>query len=804
MSRTFWPFAIALALASGLSALFWTGIDHPTTAPALAAAVLVLFSVNALALAAAAVTAVMGVPRPAALTGGNATPRDRCAILWLICGEPPEPLAVRARELVKALQDRPEGANTQVFILSDTTDADALANEQALFAALPGVIYRNRTAPDGRKPGNLRNWLERYGAEFDTMLVLDADSSFTAERLAQMRQTMAQEPRLALLQAGIALRPGSSRLARLQRLSVRMTGPVFTSGLARLSGACGNYWGHNALLRVEAFRAVADLPALPGRPPFGGPILSHDFIEAAYLRAAGWDLRICPAMLGSAEDAPTTTAAYTRRDRRWAQGNLQHLRLIGARGLHPGSRLHLLAGIQSYISAPIWLALVLLLGSGAVHARPEAWVALAATLTVLLVPKLAGLARLRRQIARRPGPVLRGFGAELVLSTVIAPIWMLRRAGHVLSVLAGRDGGWQPSGAALAPSGKAGRGAQIAGLAILLAVIFPQALLASAASAVLSAAMVLPVVGPLLAAPWLLAWLDDLARPNHVAAYYDASTKRFLAVGGSGGALAIHRPLWADGVGTSEQAAAHVNTLIAEATERMLGHPPEHLCDLGCGVGGTMFHLAHLWPEARFSGLTLSAEQVRLARSHARAQGLSDRCHFLQADFTLHASLHKAEVAIAVESHVHAPSAKAFLTAALDHLAPGGVLVLVDDMLAEERTLPPRHARLIDSFRKGWRLGHVSARGQIAAQAEALGYAVLAERDLSAFLHLTRWRDRALRVVGPMAERFGLHHRPLFANMIGGNALTEAYRHGLMRYTLLVLRAPHAARLPDDRSETAA
>ena len=345
---------------------------------------------------------------------------------------------------------------------------------------------------------------------------------------------------------------------------------------------------------------------------------------------------------------------------------------------------------------------------------------------------------------------------------------------------------------------------QVAGLVILLAVTLPQALLASGASAALSGAMVLPVVVPLLAAPWLLAWFDAPARPNAVAAYYDTSTKRFLVVGGSGKALAIHRPLWADGVTTSEQAAAHVNTLIAKAAEQALGRVPEHLCDLGCGVGGTVFQLARRWPETRFSGLTLSAEQVRLARDHARAQGLAERCHFLQADFTRHASLHKADVAVAVESHVHAPSAEAFLRAALDHLAPGGVLVLVDDMLADIDALPPDHARLIDSFRKGWRLGHVSASRTIAAQAEELGYDLLAERDLSHYLHLTRWRDRALRLAGPMAERFGLHGHPLFSNMIGGNALTEAYRQGIMRYTLLVLRAPQAARLPQDRTDTAA
>lgn len=797
--------AFAILLAGALSALFWAGLDHAITNPWLAGLVLSLFAMNAVALAVAAVTAVTGLraphDRPASPASEHTGP---CAVVWLLCGEPPEPLARRATALSRALAQRGEDADTHIFILSDTTNPDAVAAEQALFHALPGVTYRNRPNPTGRKPGNLRDWLAQYGAPFETMLVLDADSDFSADRLAEMRAMMANDPRLGLVQSGIALRPGTSRLARLNRLSARLTGPVFIHGLARISGACGNYWGHNALLRAAAFADVAKLPDLPGQAPLGGPILSHDFVEAAYLRAAGWDLRILPETTGSSEDAPETVAGHARRDRRWAQGNLQHLRLIGAKGLQLGSRLHLLAGIHSYLSAPIWLALVLLLGSGAVHARWDALVALAATLALLLVPKLAGLVRMRRQARRKPGIVLRAFWAELALSTLVAPIWMLRRSSYVAAILAGRDTGWHPSGLKPAQIATAGRIEQGAGLLIALAVMMPQWALASGMHAVLSGAMVLPVVMPLLAAPWLVRWLDAPVRPDHVAAYYDASTRRFLAVGGSGQALAIHRPLWAEGITSPEAAAAHVNNLIAQAAIRALARPPAHVCDLGCGVGGTIFHLAKLWPQARFSGLTLSGEQVALARHFAQGHGVSERCHFLQADFTQPNSLHKADMAIAVESHVHAASAEVFLQAALAHLAPGGLLVVVDDMLADDRPLPEAQTRLLGSFRAGWRLGHVTPRNRIVSQAEAMGYATLDQTDLSGMLHLTRARDVALRVAGPMAERLGLARHALFANMIGGNALTESYRLGLMRYTMLTFRAPPAAIMAKPVAETAA
>lgn len=248
-------------------------------------------------------------------------------------------------------------------------------------------------------------------------------------------------------------------------------------------------------------------------------------------------------------------------------------------------------------------------------------------------------------------------------------------------------------------------------------------------------------------------------------------------------------------MGTSAQAAAHVNNLIANAAEEALGHAPARVADLGCGVGGSVFHLARRWRGAQFLGITISAEQVRLARAHAHALGLSEQCQFLQSDFTLPVTLPRSDLVIAVESHVHAPDAKIFLQAALRHLAPGGVLVLVDDMLAQSGdSLSTGQQRRVAQFRRGWRLGHVPHRAGLVAQAQAMGFAQVAMRDLTPLLRLNRWRDHALRLAGPVADWLGLAGVPLFGNMIGGNALTESYRTGVMRYTFLVLRAPEAGR----------
>jgi SAM-dependent methyltransferase len=802
---------LACGIGAGLTGLLARGIALDATHPALTALILGLFALTTTLMAFSSLVALAGLRVPSGSDASLAeTPSGRCAILWLICGEPAEPVAERAAALIQGLDATGQAQDCDIFILSDTSDPQARALEQALFGPMAARLhYRNRTQPVGKKPGNLQDWLDQHGQAYETMLILDADSGFSADRLADLRAMMASDPKLGLVQAGLRLRPGSSRFAALQRLSARLSGPAFARGLARISEESGNFWGHNALLRVRAFAQIAPLPPLPGRAPMGGPILSHDFIEAAWLRRAGWHVRICPDSRGSFEDGPDSIDAHLRRDRRWAQGNLQHTRLILGAGLHPTSRLHLATGILAYLAAPIWLTLVLLTGSGAVHVTPGLFWPLSGVALLLLMPKLAGLlsrrSALRRRRRRRV--LLRALWAELGQSTLFAPIGMVRRTGFVLQILSGRSVPWVPSGATRGMQATGpGRPEALAGAAIIAAVALPQWLIIGPGAAALAGLLVLPVTGPLLAAPLLWRWFDA-ARPAQepVAEYYDRSTRRFLSIGGSGSALAIHRPLWADGVTNPVAASAHVNTVIAAQAVAALGRAPSQVIDLGCGVGGTLFHLARDWPDARMTGVTLSGEQVSIAQSHAQARGLSDRVGFLRSNFLLPTTLPRADLAVAIESHVHAPDAHSFLHAALAHLRPGGVLVLVDDMLcAPEADLTRAQRQRLDQFRRGWRLGHVPDRDSLIATAQRLGYEPVSMQDLTPLLRLDRWRDRALRLAGPFADQMGLAHLPVFGNMIGGNALTESYRAGAMRYTCITLRSPVAGVIPFDLNEAVA
>jgi membrane glycosyltransferase len=245
---------------------------------------------------------------------------------------------------------------------------------------------------------------------------------------------------------------------------------MLAAGIAWWHGPEGNYWGHNAIIRVRAFAECAGLPELSGRKPFGGHILSHDFIEAALMRRGGWAIHMAPRLGGSYEESPPSLLDFAARDRRWCQGNLQHLALLPTRGFHWVSRLHLMTGIGSYLTAPLWLSFLLLgimVSLQAQFVRPEyfpkgyslfptwpaqdpilaAWV-FVGTMGMLILPKFLALI-----VVLTTGDTRRKFGggflivagifAETILSGLTAPVMMIFQSSAVGEILLGRDAGWQ-------------------------------------------------------------------------------------------------------------------------------------------------------------------------------------------------------------------------------------------------------------------------------------------------------------------------------------------------------------------------
>lgn len=452
--------------------------------------------------AATALTGMLCPPFAGTEPPATWSPAGRTAILMLLCREDPHHVAATLTELLRQTGKAGLGPSTRLIVLSDTFGAGAVAAEEAALAPLiaAGLVdYRRRQDNTGRKPGNIAEWFDREGRRFAHMLVLDADSRMSGARVRRMIWRMEQQPDLGLLQAGMALLPARSRFGQFQRTASRLLGPHFGAGLAAWTGTTGNYWGHNALIRTAAFTDAAHLPALSGTAPFGGDILSHDIIEAAVIRRGGWAVVFDPTAAGSAEDGPQDLASYHRRNRRWCQGNLQHIRLITAPGLHPLSRLHIVSGIFSFLAAPVWLCLVLLMGTGLVVL--DGIIPLLLIVAVLLVPKLVGLQRLlkTRRTPHRARVALRAFSGEVVLSTLLAPLVMLHHSAAVLSVLMGRDCGWKrPDG----PRRTLPQGLPEAVTGVLLMALVLHL-------NPLAAVWLLPVTGPMIAAPLLIRWLNS-------------------------------------------------------------------------------------------------------------------------------------------------------------------------------------------------------------------------------------------------------------------------------------------------------
>jgi membrane glycosyltransferase len=364
------------------------------------------------------------------------------------------------------------------FFLSDTTDPDVWIAEERAYLALrralgpdARVYYRHRVKNTARKAGNIADFVTRWGAAYDHMVVLDADSLMTGHAIAVLAAAMEADPDAGIIQTLPLIINRNTLFARVQQFAARIYGPVIADGLSLWMGRDGNYWGHNAILRTSAFAAHCGLPHLTGKPPFGGHIMSHDFVEAALIRRAGYTVYMLPSLAGSYEESPPSLIDVAARDRRWCQGNLQHLRVLPAKGLHPATRQHFATGIMAYVSSPLWLAQILIgivLVLQASYIRPEyfsnqftlfpTWPRFDAerslmlfevTMAVLLAPKLFGLI-----LALFDGPVRRGGGGairlvssalfEVLMSALLAPIMMMVHAGHVLHILFGFDTGWEP------------------------------------------------------------------------------------------------------------------------------------------------------------------------------------------------------------------------------------------------------------------------------------------------------------------------------------------------------------------------
>jgi membrane glycosyltransferase len=356
------------------------------------------------------------------------SPRTRTAMLLTIRNEDADRAFIRLRAVKASVDATGEGESFDWFVLSDTNDPSIVARELAAFAAwrdadkltASRLHYRRRTDNAGYKAGNIRDFCERWGADYEFMIPLDADSLMDGETILRLVRIGEQHPMIGIVQSLVVGAPSHSAFARMFQFGMRHGMRTYTMGATWWAGDCGPFWGHNALVRVAPFARHCRLPKLMG----GRPILSHDQIEAVLMRRAGYEVRLLPQECGSYEDNPPSLVDFVRRDLRWCEGNMQYLKLLGTPGLLPMSRFQLVWAVSMFLGAPAWTLIIAL---SALKPAIEDVSFLPSTSVVLLyltflvfnlAPKVSGFA----DVALSPGGLARYGGVARFFASAVVEI----------------------------------------------------------------------------------------------------------------------------------------------------------------------------------------------------------------------------------------------------------------------------------------------------------------------------------------------------------------------------------------------
>ena len=404
--------------------------------------------------------------------------QQRTAIVMPIYNEDTARVMAGVEATLRSLAATGQQQHFDFYLLSDSTNKAIASREISAWRHLKKrldplgiqLFYRRRDNNSHRKVGNIADFCQRWGHHYPYMVVLDADSIMGGDTLLSLVKRMEANPQAGLIQTVPIPVRQQTLFGRFLQFSAELYCPILAKGNSFWQTNTGNYWGHNAIIRTQAFIECCGLPTLVGRPPFGGEILSHDFVEAALLRRQGWEVLTLTDRVDSYEEVPSNIIDYITRDRRWAQGNIQHLGLLKAKGLHWISRLHMSFGAMAYLSSFLWLlmlvfgtsdAILTALNSNQFFSQPYQlfpnWKIInhaliyslfGLTIALLLTPKLLALGlslASAKHSQRHFGGRLRlllSSVIEIVLSIMIAPMMMIFHAYMVACTLIGIDVVW--------------------------------------------------------------------------------------------------------------------------------------------------------------------------------------------------------------------------------------------------------------------------------------------------------------------------------------------------------------------------
>lgn len=477
--RRRWTFALLVLCSTVLASVLFAQVQPAYESAWLGWAQIALFALLSAWVVSGFMTGMMGFwvmlrgdkhSLSARSVAGHAlSPEARTAIIMPICNEDVATVFAGLRATCESVAATGHGQTFDVFVLSDSYDSDIARAERAAWedlrmalAANPQqpqvqVYYRLRKRRTHRKAGNVADFCRRWGKDYRYMVVLDADSVMSGDCIVSMAKLMEANPRAGIIQTATQAIGHVTLHARAQQFASRVTGRLFTLGMQFWQLGESHYWGHNAIIRVEPFMQHCALAPIPGMGGLAGGIMSHDFVEAALMRRAGYHVWLVADLVGSYEQQPPDLLAELQRDRRWCQGNLQNARLMAEPGIHPVHRSMFVTGAMAYLSAPLWLAFMTLgtalWVSGAPvltdwHILPTELLALWAwTLSMLFLPRVLGVLAvfMRREQQQYGGgwSLLKSALLESMLALLQAPVRMLAHSLFVLVALTGIALDWK-------------------------------------------------------------------------------------------------------------------------------------------------------------------------------------------------------------------------------------------------------------------------------------------------------------------------------------------------------------------------
>ncbi len=401
-------------------------------------------------------------PASAQITGEEKI-TSSTAIAMCIRNEDAQQVHRNLNAMIARLVAAGEGSKFHVYVLSDSFLPDVIEDEEEIFAKLKQewagqveVTYRRREENPGFKAGNIREFCERWGANHDFMLTLDADSVMTGSSILRMVRIMQKNEKLGILQSLVVGLPSDSAFTRVFQFGMRMGMKSYTVGSAWWQADCGPYWGHNALIRMKPFIDHCHLPKIEGKGPLSGWILSHDQVEAVYMRRAGYECRVLAEEMGSYEENPPHILEFIRRDLRWCHGNMQYFGLLREPGLLPTSRIQLILAILMFIGSPAWMLFIIVGTSAFIY--PEVGVQMqgvgpgytlfAIVMGMIFAPKIASIADvlMRQDLRKSFGgslAIVTGSVLEIVFSMMLAPIMAVANTVFLIQLFVFRKAkGW--------------------------------------------------------------------------------------------------------------------------------------------------------------------------------------------------------------------------------------------------------------------------------------------------------------------------------------------------------------------------